>query len=127
MTHSTPWQEEEIWGIKALVNQVPESKDWDLTTPPNDIWAYEVEEKTIADVFDSPEIGATDEWLAKWYVEVASTAKKPVSLWDGEYDMVPDWWVRRQAFHDIARMKNHFTEKARKPKGFKGKTIILVQ
>jgi len=124
MNHSPP-EQEEIWATQALVSQIPEGEDRDITTTSHDIWAYESEEKTIAEVFDSPEVGATDEWLAKGYVKVASKAKKPVSLWGGAYEMVPDWGVRRQAFHDIARMKNHFTEKARKPKGFKGMVVVL--
>lgn len=57
----------------------------------------------IVKIFD--EKWATDEWIADWYIDIAENAEKWISTKDDWIIYVPDYWNRREALKDIAKMK----------------------
>lgn len=122
-------------------NEMDETQEWmEVSTPRNESYEisyswtedkedefewYAIEESSIEAVID--DIWATDEAIASglWYL--AQNAEKPISLWDGEYQMVNDDSVKLEALKTLAKMKGHFESKKRKKTSTKGIKYILIR
>lgn len=125
----------------VYTDEVDEAQEWmEVSTPSNE--SYEIsyygaedkedelewnaiEESSIEAVIDN--VWATDEAIASglWYL--AQNAEKPISLWDGEYDMVHNDSVKLEALKTLAKMKGHFESKKRKKTSTKGIKYILIR
>ena len=90
---------------------------------------YEFEwagEKSIIEIANSEEVGATDEVIVKGIFNIAQNGTKSISQWEYWVTEVEDHTIQLAAWKMLAQMKGHFDQKKKKDARNKNIKYILI-
>ena len=98
------FEEEKKWLSES--DKIERKEEWITTTIPNPVKVRQDtswDSSQIVKIFNNK--WATDEWIADSYIEIANNATKGISTKDDWLIEIPDYWNRREALKDIAKIK----------------------
>lgn len=106
------------------VNKTTEVMRYDCEAQETDIDWLETEDEIIRVADD---VWATDNAVIGGIWHLANHAQKPISLWDGNYDMVDDNATRLAALIHLSKVRDHLEKKNKKKKSNTKIKYVLIR